>query len=72
MRNYSYWSVIRQKCRSKKISQRLVAEGVQTVGLETMQGIKSRIYESIIKRWKAVFRIQGDAHGNPPLSMSYI
>ena len=27
--------------------QRLISEGVQTVGLETMQGIKSRIYEGI-------------------------
>lgn len=34
--------------------QRLISEGVQTVGLETMQGIKSRIYEGIQQR-------QGDA-----------
>lgn len=30
--------------------QRLISEGVQTVGLETMQGIKSRIYEGIQQR----------------------
>jgi hypothetical protein len=29
--------------------QRLIKEGVQTVGLETMQGIKSRIYEGIVQ-----------------------
>ncbi len=31
----------------KEDFQRLISEGVQTVGLETMQGIKSRIYEGI-------------------------
>ena len=30
--------------------QELVAEGVNTVGLETMQAIKSRIYEGIIQQ----------------------
>jgi hypothetical protein len=30
--------------------QRLISEGVQTVGLETMQGIKSRIYEGIVQQ----------------------
>jgi hypothetical protein len=34
----------------KEDFQRLVAEGVQTVGLETMQAIKSRIYEGIIQQ----------------------
>ena len=33
----------------KEDFQRLISEGVQTVGLETMQGIKSRIYEGIIQ-----------------------
>jgi len=31
----------------KEDFQRLISEGVQTVGVETMQGIKSRIYEGI-------------------------
>lgn len=31
----------------KEDFQRLISEGVQAVGLETMQGIKSRIYEGI-------------------------
>jgi hypothetical protein len=30
--------------------QRLISEGVQAVGLETMQGIRSRIYEGIIQQ----------------------
>ena len=30
--------------------QQLVSEGVQTVGLETMEGIKKRIYEGIIQQ----------------------
>jgi hypothetical protein len=30
--------------------QQLISEGVQTVGLETMQGIKNRIYEGIIQQ----------------------
>jgi len=34
----------------KEDFQRLIKEGVQTVGLETMQGIKSRIYEGIIQQ----------------------
>ena len=34
----------------KEDFQRLISEGVQTVGLETMQGIKSRIYEGIIQK----------------------
>ncbi|HEY7531395.1 MAG TPA: hypothetical protein VH681_01280 [Nitrospiraceae bacterium] len=33
----------------KEDFQRLISEGVQTVGVETMQGIKSRIYEAIIE-----------------------
>ena len=32
----------------KEDFQRLISEGVQTVGLETMQAIKTRIYEGII------------------------
>lgn len=36
----------------KEDFQRLISEGVQTVGLETMQGIKSRIYEGIIQEEK--------------------
>ena len=31
----------------KEEFQQLISEGVQTVGLETMEGIKSRIYEGI-------------------------
>jgi hypothetical protein len=34
----------------KEDFQRLIREGVQTVGLETMQGIKSRIYEGIVQQ----------------------
>ena len=34
----------------KEDFQRLISEGVQTVGLETMHGIKSRIYEGIIQQ----------------------
>jgi hypothetical protein len=34
----------------KEDFQRLIKEGVQTVGLETMQGIKSRIYEGIVQQ----------------------
>lgn len=34
----------------KEDFQRLISEGVQTVGLETMQGIKSRICEGIIQQ----------------------
>jgi hypothetical protein len=42
--------------------QRLISEGVQTVGVETMQGIKSRIYEGIVQRWRCGKR--------PPLTAS--
>jgi hypothetical protein len=31
----------------KEEFQQLISEGVQTVGLETMEGIKSRIYEGM-------------------------
>jgi hypothetical protein len=34
----------------KKEFQQLISEGVQTVGLETMEGIKSRIYEGIVQQ----------------------
>jgi hypothetical protein len=34
----------------KEDFQRLIGEGVQTVGLETMQSIKSRIYEGIVQQ----------------------
>lgn len=34
----------------KEDFQRLISEGVQTVGLETMQGIKNRIYEGIVQQ----------------------
>jgi hypothetical protein len=34
----------------KEEFQQLVSEGVQTVGLETMEGIKSRIYEGIVRQ----------------------
>ena len=34
----------------KEDFQRLISEGVQAVGIETMQGIKSRIYEGILQQ----------------------
>lgn len=34
----------------KEDFQRLISEGVQTVGLETMEGIKSRIQEGIVQQ----------------------
>ena len=34
----------------KEDFQRLISEGVQAVGLETMQGIRSRIYEGMIEQ----------------------
>jgi hypothetical protein len=34
----------------KEEFQELISEGVQTVGLETMEGIKSRIYEGIVQQ----------------------
>ena len=36
----------------KEDFQRLISEGVETVGLETMQGIKNRLYEGIIQQDK--------------------
>jgi hypothetical protein len=43
----------------KEDFQRLISEGVQTVGVETMQGIKSRIYEAIIQPDEG---IEGNGH----------
>jgi hypothetical protein len=34
----------------KEEFQQLISEGVQTVGLETMEGIKDRSYEGIIQQ----------------------
>jgi hypothetical protein len=34
----------------KEEFQQLISEGVQTAGLETMEGIKSRIYEGIVQQ----------------------
>jgi hypothetical protein len=34
----------------KEEFQQLISEGVQMVGLETMEGIKSRIYEGIVQQ----------------------
>lgn len=34
----------------KEEFQQLISEGVQTVGLEAMEGIKSRIYEGIVQQ----------------------
>jgi hypothetical protein len=34
----------------KEEFQQLISEGVQTVGFETMQGIKSRMYEGIVQQ----------------------
>jgi hypothetical protein len=34
----------------KEEFQQLISEGVQPVGLETMEGIKSRIYEGIVQQ----------------------
>jgi len=39
----------------KEDFQRLISEGVQAVGLQTMQGIRNRIYEGITQQG------QGDA-----------
>ena len=46
----SYWSVRRLVPRLRKTSQQLIREGVQTVGVETMEGIKSRLYEGILQQ----------------------
>jgi hypothetical protein len=35
---------------SRKNFSKLIREGVQTVGLETMEGIRSRIYEGIVQQ----------------------
>ena len=34
----------------KEEFQQLISEGVQTVGLETMEGIKNRIYEGMFQQ----------------------
>jgi hypothetical protein len=34
----------------KEDFQRLISEGVQAVGVETMQGIRSRIYEGLVQQ----------------------
>jgi hypothetical protein len=34
----------------KEEFQQLISEGVQMVGLETMEGIKNRIYEGIVQQ----------------------
>jgi hypothetical protein len=34
----------------KEDFQQLIREGVQTVGVETMEGIKSRLYEGILQQ----------------------
>jgi hypothetical protein len=34
----------------KEQFQQLISEGVETVGLETMEGIKKRLYEGIIQQ----------------------
>jgi hypothetical protein len=34
----------------KEEFQQLISEGVQTVGLETMEGMMSRIYEGIVQQ----------------------
>jgi hypothetical protein len=45
----SYWSVRRLVPRLRKTSQQLIREGVQTVGVETMEGIM-REFSSKTKR----------------------
>jgi hypothetical protein len=36
----------------KEEFRQLISEGVQTVGLETMEGIKNRLYEGIVQQEK--------------------
>jgi hypothetical protein len=43
----------------KEEFQQLISDGVQTVGLETMEGIKSRIHEGIVQQAK-----KDDANGH--------
>ena len=45
--------------------QRLVREGVEAVGMETMEGIKSRIREGIIQQ-EMNFGSGGEGHGYSP------
>jgi hypothetical protein len=44
---------------SRKNFSKLIREGVQTVGLETMEGIRSRIYEGIVQQ---VEKDEGNDH----------
>ena len=46
--------------------QQLISEGVQTVGLETMQSIKSRIYEGIIQQEEKDNGNDPSLSGTPP------
>jgi hypothetical protein len=41
--------------------QRLITEGVQAVGIETMEGIKSRIREGILSEEMKDFGLEGEA-----------
>jgi hypothetical protein len=50
----------------KEEFQQLISEGVQTVGLETMEGIKSRIYEGIVQQEE-----KDKGNGHLPLFSSY-
>jgi hypothetical protein len=43
----------------KEDFQQLIREGVQTVGVETMEGIKSRLYEGILQQDQ---KDQGNGH----------
>jgi hypothetical protein len=43
----------------KEEFQQIISEGVQTVGLETMEGIKNRIYEGIVQQEQGE---SGNAH----------
>jgi hypothetical protein len=51
---------------SRKNFSKLIREGVQTVGLETMEGIKSRIYEGIVQQEE-----KDKGNGHLPLFSSY-
>ncbi|HKT34457.1 MAG TPA: hypothetical protein VJR03_06465 [Nitrospira sp.] len=44
--------LLEQQCgvSVKEDFQRLISEGVQAVGVETMQGIRTRIYEGIVQQ----------------------
>ena len=46
----------------KEQFQQLISEGVQAVGVETMEGIKDRIREGILQQEKANLSSNGNGH----------